>query len=123
MRQRLGQFELEGRELLVVRVGEPDRRRVLDELLWFDQGAVQVREVGIGVFGIVCGGVTVEAVGPAGIAGGHHLAVVASVCGTDEDPQDRQSQIQKLEGADVIVALSSAQAAEFAGSLVAELNE
>ncbi len=54
---------------------------------------------------------------------GHHLAVVASVCGTDEDPQDRRSQIQKLEGADVIVAPSSAQAAEFAGSLVAELNE
>ena len=54
---------------------------------------------------------------------GRHLAVVASVCGTDEDPQDRRSQIQKLEGANVIVARSSAQAAEFAVMFVEELGE
>ena len=53
---------------------------------------------------------------------GRHLAVVASVCGTDEDPQDRQSQIQKLETEDVIVAPSSAQAAEVAGKLVTGLS-
>ncbi|MFC1491495.1 oxidoreductase, partial [Nitrospinota bacterium] len=40
--------------------------------------------------------------------------VVASVCGTEEDPQVYSEQVEKLEGADVIVASSNAHAAELA---------
>jgi len=61
---------------------------------------------------------TIEASKAIASTGGRHLTVVASVCGTDEDPQDRRSQIQKLEAANVIVARSSAHAAHLAGILV-----
>jgi len=55
-------------------------------------------------------------------ADGRHLNVVASICGTDEDPQDRKSQIKLLESANVVVFPSNAQAAYFAGSLVSGLT-
>ncbi len=37
--------------------------------------------------------------------------IVASVCGTEDDPQTRSEQVRKLEGAGVIVAPSNAEAA------------
>jgi len=46
-------------------------------------------------------------------------AVVASVTGTDADPQVRSRQVARLREAGVLVAPSNAQAAEWAASLVA----
>lgn len=48
----------------------------------------------------------------------NHLIVVASVCGTDGDPQELNRQIELLERAGVIVLPSSAHAARVAGMLV-----
>jgi FdrA protein len=51
--------------------------------------------------------------------GGHHegLAIVASVTGTDADPQPRAAQVRKLETAGVFVRDSNADAAAFAVAL------
>jgi len=50
---------------------------------------------------------------------GRGLAVVASVCGTEEDPQRRSRQIAALEGAGVLVEASNARAALLAGAVAA----
>jgi FdrA protein len=47
-------------------------------------------------------------------AGSHAAWVVASVCGTEADPQVYSRQVEKLEEAGVIVASSNAQAARLA---------
>ena len=49
---------------------------------------------------------------------GRELAVVASVCGTDEDPQVRAAQVARLQQAGVLVFSSNAQAARAAIALV-----
>ena len=49
-----------------------------------------------------------------GAAGDQRPAVVASVIGTDFDPQHRASQVRKLEQAGILVAPSNARAAELA---------
>ncbi len=46
--------------------------------------------------------------------GGRYLSVVASVCGTPQDPQNLTSQEEKLRGAGVVVMSSNAQAARMA---------
>lgn len=51
-------------------------------------------------------------------ARGDHLVVVASVCGTEGDPQGLTRQVRLLEDTGVVVLPSSAQAARFAGQLV-----
>jgi FdrA protein len=48
---------------------------------------------------------------------GRHLAVVASVCGTDDDPQGRSRQVARLEAAGVLVEESNARAALLAGMI------
>lgn len=50
---------------------------------------------------------------------GGSLTVVASLCGTDQDPQDIHRQAKILEEEGVIVFLSSAQAAQFCALLMA----
>jgi FdrA protein len=55
-------------------------------------------------------------------AGGRHLAVVASVCGTEQDPQRRSAQIDALRAHDVIVMPSNAQAALLAAGIAARLS-
>ena len=50
---------------------------------------------------------------------GRDLAVVASVCGTDEDPQNRSRQVARLEAAGVLVEGSNARAAALAGMILA----
>jgi FdrA protein len=52
-------------------------------------------------------------------AGGRHLAVVASVCGTEQDLQRRSAQIDALRAHGVIVMPSNAQAARLAAGIVA----
>ena len=47
-----------------------------------------------------------------------HLTVVASVCGTDGDPQDLETQIKLLKEAGVIVFHSNARAASFCCELL-----
>jgi hypothetical protein len=49
---------------------------------------------------------------------GPHLAVVAHVCGTDADPQDRGAIVAALESAGALVASSNAEAARWAVHLV-----
>ena len=51
-------------------------------------------------------------------AGGRTLTVVASICGTREDPQDLEAQRRLLREAGVCVFQSSARAAAFCASLV-----
>ncbi|SDK94104.1 acyl-CoA synthetase FdrA [Natronincola ferrireducens] len=51
-------------------------------------------------------------------AEGRYLSVVATVCGTDKDPQNRQEQEEKLRSAGAVVMPSNAQAARMA-SLIA----
>lgn len=50
--------------------------------------------------------------------GGRHLAVVASVTGTEEDPQVRSRQRGRLEEAGALVAQSAAEAARLAACVV-----
>jgi FdrA protein len=45
---------------------------------------------------------------------GRHLAVVASVCGTDRDPQNRAAQVEALRAHGVVVMPSNAQATRLA---------
>jgi FdrA protein len=56
-------------------------------------------------------------------AAGRNLAVVASVCGTDRDPQQRSAQVEALRSRGVIVMPSNAQAARLASRLAAGLAE
>ena len=49
-----------------------------------------------------------------------HLSIVASVCGTENDPQDLVDQENKLRESDVIVMPSSAQAAFLSGLIILE---
>jgi FdrA protein len=56
-------------------------------------------------------------------AAGRYLAVVASVCGTDRDPQQRSSQIAALRSHGVIVMPSNAQTARLAAHLATCLAE
>jgi hypothetical protein len=56
-------------------------------------------------------------------AAGRHLAVVASVCGTESDPQRRSAQVAALRAAGVIVMPSNAQAARLAALIGARLSE
>jgi FdrA protein len=52
-------------------------------------------------------------------ARGLDLAIVASVCGTDEDPQDRGHQEELLRAAGVTVLSTSARAARYAAKVIA----
>jgi FdrA protein len=54
---------------------------------------------------------------------GGSLSVVASICGTEGDPQNFPQQVTVLEEAGVAVFPSSAQAAQFCALLVASLSE
>jgi FdrA protein len=53
---------------------------------------------------------------------GRHLEFVAVVTGTDQDPQNLQSQVQRLEAACVHVETSNEAAARFVGQVVRALN-
>jgi FdrA protein len=63
-----------------------------------------------------------EAKGAAQKRGGS-LSVVASICGTEGDPQNFPQQVKVLEAAEVIVFPSSAQAARFCALLTTSLSE
>src|SRR6202011_3207814 len=52
-------------------------------------------------------------------AAGRELAVVAAVCGTDADPQNRRRQVARLEAVGVLVEATNARAAALAGAIVA----
>jgi succinyl-CoA synthetase alpha subunit len=51
------------------------------------------------------------------------LTVVASVCGTEEDPQHLTQQVERLEEAGAIVFLSASEAALFSAKLAARIGE
>ncbi|HRI19149.1 MAG TPA: acyl-CoA synthetase FdrA, partial [Burkholderiaceae bacterium] len=51
-------------------------------------------------------------------AASRYLAVIAHVCGTDADPQDRKETIARLQSAGALVAASNAEAAGWAAHLV-----
>jgi succinyl-CoA synthetase alpha subunit len=54
-------------------------------------------------------------------AAGRHLTVVASVCGTDRDPQRRSMQTAALQAGGVVVMPSNAQAARLAARIARRL--
>lgn len=53
---------------------------------------------------------------------GRHVTVVASVCGTDADPQNLARQEAVLRAEDVLVLPSNAYAAEVAGAIIARVE-
>ena len=53
---------------------------------------------------------------------GRYLEVVAVVSGTDEDPQDLNTQIQQLKDAGAVVDTSNERAVDYAGRLLKALN-
>jgi len=55
-------------------------------------------------------------------AGGGHLTVVASVCGTEGDPQDLEETESKLKDAGVILLPSNAQAVKFAVKIMNRMS-
>jgi len=63
-------------------------------------------------------GIVSSAVGEAREICGDRIAFVASVCGTDADPQNASAQRRILEDAGVVVCASNAQAALLASSLI-----
>lgn len=54
---------------------------------------------------------------------GRRLTVIASICGSEFDPQEYSAQKQKLLEAGVLVMPSNAQAARLAGTIIASLTE
>jgi FdrA protein len=61
--------------------------------------------------------------GAAARAAGRNLAIVASVCGTDEDPQRRARQVVSLESVGVLVEESNARAALLAGAIAGRAGD
>jgi FdrA protein len=55
-------------------------------------------------------------------ARGRRVAIVASVTGTDADPQPRAAQVAGLRGAGVVVMPSNAQAARLAAAIAVRAN-
>lgn len=53
---------------------------------------------------------------------GGHLTVIASICGTEGDPQDLKATKEELEAAGAIVMPSNAQAAFLAGRILKEIK-
>lgn len=53
---------------------------------------------------------------------GGHLTVVASVCGTEGDPQDLEATERKLKDAGVILMPSNAQAVKFVDKIMKEIS-
>ncbi len=54
------------------------------------------------------------------MSAGRDLAVIATVCGTDEDPQNRARQVEQLRAAGVLVEETNARAAALAGAIVVD---
>ena len=71
-------------------------------------------------------GATVEAIREAqrlAAAAGRHVVFVASVCGTEGDPQPLSQQEAKLRAAGVLVLPDNASAARLAGLITQALHE
>ena len=54
---------------------------------------------------------------------GKELVVVASVCGTDKDPQDLEKSVNELKEAGVIVMPSNMQAVRLVDRILARVSE
>ena len=54
---------------------------------------------------------------------GRHLAVIATICGSDMDPQDFEKQAQILKDAGVILLDTNSKASELAIEIIRELEE
>lgn len=57
------------------------------------------------------------------LAAGRHITFMASICGTDQDPQKRSQQAETLRKAGVMVLDSNAQCARLAARLMKRLGE
>lgn len=53
---------------------------------------------------------------------GQYLSIVASICGTDKDPQSLKKSERRLKEADVIIMPSNAQAVRFVGKIIERLE-
>ena len=56
-------------------------------------------------------------------AAGNNLAIVAYVCGTDGDEQNKSRQVAKLKAAGVFVTKTNAEAARLASALVLQKGD
>lgn len=56
-------------------------------------------------------------------ANGEHLIVIASICGTENDPQDLMESEKRLKDAGVIVMPSNAQAVRLAGLIINRISK
>lgn len=65
----------------------------------------------------------IEAAIGSAASGGRKLEVVAVLVGTDEDPQEMQTQLEQLEAAGARLFTVNAQAARYVGQLVGALSE
>jgi FdrA protein len=55
------------------------------------------------------------------LQGDRHVTYIASVCGTEKDPQGLSDQVKKLRNAGIIVLPTNAQAAQLAARILAKL--
>lgn len=55
------------------------------------------------------------------LQGDRHVTYIASVCGTEKDPQVLSDQVEKLKNAGIIVLPTNAQAAQLAARILAKL--
>jgi FdrA protein len=55
------------------------------------------------------------------LQGDNHITYIASVCGTESDPQSLKDQVSKLKNAGIIVLTTNAQAASLASRILEEL--
>ncbi|MBV1708513.1 MAG: hypothetical protein KMY54_01525, partial [Erysipelothrix sp.] len=55
------------------------------------------------------------------LQGNRHVTYIASVCGTERDPQVLSNQVEKLKEAGIIVLPTNAQAAQLAASILERL--
>jgi len=62
----------------------------------------------------------IESAKQAAAACGNSLAVVAYVCGTGQDEQNKEAQVAKLRQAGILVARTNAEAARLARTIVGE---
>jgi FdrA protein len=62
----------------------------------------------------------IRTAGEKALAEGRRVALIASVCGTDRDPQDRAAVVAALESVGVFVASSNAEAASWSASIVSD---